>query len=762
MEEYSVIGKRLPRPEGPAKATGSAIFTEDMALPLMLQGKVLRSPFPHARILNIDKTKAERLIGVKAVAAGKDTPGIKFEALEGAPGAAPDKDPLAIEKVRHIGDEVAAVAAVDEDTAEEALDLIKVDYEELPAVFDPLKALEPDAPRIHDFAEKNTILMALWDFGDIERGFKESDHVREDQFLTQFQNHAYLEPQVSLASVDPSGKLTLWASTQNPFQLRTDLSKTLKMPLSMVRVIKPHVGGGFGGKVEMRSSHFCSAFLARRTGRPVKISETREEIFVSALRRHAIRINLKTGVKKDGTLMAVESKYYLEGGAYASVGAIGVFIVGIYMCASYRLPNLRSNGCRVYTNKTPCCPMRGFANPQARFFFESQLDMIALDLGIDPLELRLKNATQSGDTTITGWKIGTCGFSQSIHKVEEMSRFKTWRGKLDKNQGIGFAGHVFISGVNIPPHLATSAAVEFHQDGGVTLLTGASDIGQGMELVLAQIAAEELGVRLEDVRVISPDTEITPFSQGSYSRKGTMYAGNAVKAAAADAKRYLLEAVAKKLEANIEDLEARDRRIYVKGNPEKGMTFSEAVMAAQALKGGEVVIGKGSYNPHLSPPDLLTGKGNISPAYTFGSLVAEVIVDEETGKVDVKKVILASDCGLALNPMSVEGQIDGSVSFGIGQTLMEEFHEERGLTLNPSFLEYKIPLSLDMPDIEAALIEPREPAGPFGAKEAGESAALALPPAIANAINNAFGIRIKELPITPDNVLEAIESKKQG
>jgi len=758
MERYAVIGKSLPRQDSPTKATGEIKYTDDIALPGLLTGKILRSPYAHAKILNVDPSKALRLAGVKAVVTGKDTPGIKYGTIE-QPGIPADRHPIPMDKVRYVGEGVAAVAAIDEDVATEALELIHVDYEELPALLSPEEAMKSEAPRIHDHAENNITTKLRYNFGDVEKGFSESDYIREDRFLTQFQNHSYMEPHASLANFDSSGKLTVWASTQFPFELRRGLAITLNMPENMIRVIKPAMGGGFGGKVEMQPSHFCSAFLSLKAGRPVKIIETREEILTTALRRHSCMMNLKTGVKKDGTLVAFDCNYVLDGGAYTSVGPMTVFLVGIFLATPYRLQHLRCSGLRVYTNKPPCGPMRGHGIPQSHFFSESHLDMIAEDLGLDPVELRLKNALRPGDTAIPGWRIGTCGFSEAMQRIVEKTNFRARHRKMDKNQGIGLASYGCVSGVNVPPNVAFGATVEVRAGGGITLFTGAADIGQGMELGLAQIAAEELGVKMEDVKVIAGDTEICPPAHGSFSRKGLFYAGNAVKSAASAAKKQLLEGAAKQLEANPEDLEMKEGKIYVKGSPEKGMSFTQAILATQASRGWETISGRGFYHPPVGPPNFMTGKGNLSPAYTFGSQVAEIEIDAETGKVNIKKVTVAHDCGFAINPISVEGQIEGGVSFMVGQTLTEEFYEDRGLTLNASLLDYKIPTSMDMPSVDSILVETDEPAGPFGAKEGGEGAALAGPPVIANAIYDALKVRIKELPITPERILEALSDK---
>jgi 4-hydroxybenzoyl-CoA reductase subunit alpha len=757
MKEYSVIGKSIPRVDGRVKVTGEAKFTADMRLDRMLYGKILRSPYSHAKILNIDISRALRLRGVKAIITGRDTLGIKYNFLD-LPQSN-DEHILAINKVRFIGDEIAAVAAIDEDIAEEALELIKVDYYILPAVFDPEEAMKEGAPKIHDHVEDNI----SWHFtikeGDVEKGFEESHHIREDRFKTQPQNHAFLEPHEALANFESSGKLTLWTSTQSVPWVRRGLSKTLGIPESNIRVIKPHTGGGFGGKIEMFSHQACAALLSMKSGCPVKISLTREEVFIAGRQRHAFNIELKTGVKKDGTLMATKARIIADGGAYNAIGIISIYLIGMFLNSPYRIPNIEAEGFRVYTNKPPCSAMKGHGVLQKHFSFESHMDLIAEDVGIAPFELRIKNALKSGDITPSQWRVGSSGFTECLNRVYQAVNWEEKRGKLPEGYGIGVGAGSCLAGANMDPAQAATAVININPDGGVTILTGAADIGQGIETVLCQIVAEELGIDFKDINIIAADTDVTPLDWGSYSRRGTLYAGNAVKAAAADAKRQILEGAAQKLEANVDDLEIKNGNIYVKGSPEKGISFKEAILSSQSLKKGESISGKGSYNPDIAPPDVFTGKGNMSPAYSFGAAVAEVKVDEETGEVKVLKVTSSHDCGFAINPMAIEGQMDGSVVTSIGQAMLEELVRDGCQTINPSFLNYKIPTALEMPDVENIIVEAADPNGPFGAKEAGEGTNQSPAPAIANAIYNATGVRIKDLLITPEKILRGLERK---
>jgi len=760
MKEYSVIGKRLPRVDGAVKVTGEAKYTGDMVLPRMLYGKILRSPHAHARILNIDTSKAERLPGVKAVITGKEIGGGKYGSLTDNPQFM-DEYPLAIDKVRYIGDEVAAVAAIDEYIAGEALGLIEVDYEELPAVFDPEEAMREDAPRIHDQAENNVILKLPMNFGDVEKGFRESDYIREDKFVVAGLGVAMMEPQIALSSFDSTGKLTIWTSTQTPHFVQRDLARVLGMTMGNVRVIKPYIGGGHCGKLDLQPHQICSALLSKKTGCPVKIELTRKESFTINRGIQPLTIKSKTGVKKDGTILAKDWKFIVDAGGYNGFGVVSVLLAGLFINLPYRLSHVKYEGYAVYTNKPTGGSERGSSIPAVQLAQESQLDIIAGELGIDPVELRLKNAIQSGDITLNGFKITSCGLTECIQKVVEESGWEKKEVKSSKTRGKGIACESMCSGgKGYEPHDASAAFLNIQEDGTVTLLTGASDLGQGSDTVLSQIAAEILGVELKNIKITSADTELTPIDLGSLGSRCTNSAGNAVKVAALDAQKQLLKVAAERLGVGEEALEAREGRIYIKENPEKGLTLPQVVKAS--LKKGEPVMGKGYYNPPSEPMDPITGKGNISSSYSFGAQVAEVEVDTETGQVKVLNLTAAHDCGFALNPIAVEGQIEGQVGFGVGKALSEELLIKGGRILNPTFLDYRVPRTLDAPRIKTMLVETIDPNGPFGAKECGEGPLCATAPAIANAIYNAIGVRIKGFPITPEKVLEALRLKEKN
>jgi 4-hydroxybenzoyl-CoA reductase subunit alpha len=760
MNEYHVIGKRLPRIDAKEKVRGKAHYTDDLKIAGMLCGTILRSPFAHAGILKIDASRALKVTGVKAVITGEDTIKAKYGVISRSPKFV-DEYPLAVDKVRFIGDEVAAVAATDPDAALEALDLIQVDYEELPAVFDPDQALKPEAPQIHDHAPGNISREFHLKQGDVERGFLESDLVREDTFTTQSAIHAYLEPHAALAEWDMSGRLTLHTSTQTPYYVQQHLALTLGINPDRVRVIKPYVGGGFGGKSDgMAALDFCAALLSRKTGKPVKIVYSRDEEFTAARRKHPVTITMKTGVKKDGTMVARQCKAVLDGGAYCSLGPLTTVLVGTFQTLPYRIPNYRYEGYRIYTNKPPCGAMRGHGGPQAHFAQDVQLDMMAEELGIDPVEMALKNGLRTGDRSAAGFNIISSGFTECVQKVSEETRIKekksSKKGARGKAYGIGLGCGGFPSGAGFYFTNTTAAhssvIIKAGEAGGVSVLTGASDIGQGSDSIICQIVAEVLGLGLEDIRITSADTAMTPPDMGTYSSRVTVAAGNAALKAARAAREEIFRVVAKKLEANPEDLIAADRRIFVKGSPDVFTPFEQAVNLYQTESGGAPLVVRGSYNS----PDKM------SPTYSFGAYVAEVEVDLRTGEVQVLRITAGHDCGQPLNPMSVEGQVEGCIVMGMGYALSENLSFEGGQTLNPSFLGYRAPVANQCPEIAIHHVISRDPEGPFGAKETGEGSLDPVTPAIANAIYNAVGVRIKDLPITPEKILRGLKKKEKG
>jgi 4-hydroxybenzoyl-CoA reductase alpha subunit len=757
MSQFEVVGKREPMLDAAEKATGRALYTDDLTYPGTLHGKILRSPLPHARILHVDLSAAMKVTGIRGAVCGKDIPRKKY----GIVPMAKDEYALAIDKVRYIGDDVAAVVATSIDAAEEAISKIRVDYEELPAVFDPLESMKPGAPVIHEEVPNNVSATIRKEFGDVEKAFHDSEFISEDTFETQAINHCPLEPQAALATVDPSGKVTLWSSTQIPFFLRRNLATTLDIPESRVRIIKPKVGGGFGQKIDLYAKDFCAAFFAMKTRKPVKFVYEREEVFTSTRQRHPMKIRLRTGVNREGALLAQQFKVIADGGAYNSTAPLMITLACYFIMLPYRIENLLFEGFHVYTNKPVGGAMRGHGIPQVRFAVEAQLDLIAEKIGMDPLALRLKNAFQTGELHPAKLFVQSCGFSETLLKAADAIRWKEKRGKLPFGRGVGLAGASFPSGVSNMSHISSGAIVKIERDGSITLLTGAADIGQGAETVISQIVAEEMGVSLGDIRITAADTEITPLDPGTFGSGVTLRAGNAARMAARAAKEKLFEAVAEKMETTVEKLETRNHRIFQKENPDKGINLQEAIKIYQYSDRPMPIIGRGSYYPPAKEPTtLLKEDGNFSPAYSFMTQAAEVEVDTNTGKIKVLQMATSHDCGRAINPMLVEGQLEGSVVGGMGQALYEDVITEKGQVLNPSFLDYGIPTALEVPSITSIEVETDDPEGPFGAKESGEGTQLAPAPAIINAIYDAIGVRFKSLPVTPEKVLKALQGKQ--
>jgi 4-hydroxybenzoyl-CoA reductase subunit alpha len=725
----------------------------------MLMGKILGSPHPHAKVLHVDVSKALSLRGVKAVVTAADIPGKKFGIFRSR------RDETGItQKARYIGDPVAAVAAVDEETAEDALGLIRVDYEELPALFDPEEAMKEGAPLIHDEYERNIVAYRKFNFGDIEAGFKASDHVREDRFYSQGISHGNPEPRATLAQFDLSGNLTLWTSTQSPYIVRRDLSMVLNIPQSKIRVIKPYVGCGFGGKTELGSHQIAASLLAAKTGCSVKICLTREEEIASTRIRASMSVYVKTGVRKDGLLMAQHIRCIADGGAYASTSVLLIYNSGLTCLIPYRIQNIVYEGTMVYTNKAVAGPMRGHGANQPRFGVESQLDMIAEDLHLDPAEVRLKNASQKGDTSVSGLVFNSCELSKAIGEATRHTRWQEKRVQRNRKQGIGLACGGFVSGARIAGHNASGTFIQVNEGGGVTVLTGSSDIGQGSQTIMAQVAAEELGLSPSDITVLEGDTATTPVDPGTFSSRVTFYAGHATRIAAQEVKAQLAEVAAKLMEANAEDLVFRDKKVFVLGSPDRFIPFGDLVKQAEALGRGRLIIGKGEWSPpNAGFPDPKTWYGNVSGAYSFACQIAEVEVDIETGQVKVLSITIADDCGRVINRLGAEGQSEGSAAMGIGHALTEQLlFAKNGQIMNPSFLEYKMPTNKDAcEEVDTLEVGVPDPIGPYGAKEIGEGLLIATVPAITNAIYNAVGVRITELPVTPEKILEQLQMKER-
>jgi len=759
MRELSVVGKRLPKIDSIEKVTGEAKFSNDLVFPNMLFGKILRSPYPHAQIISIDTKKAKALPGVEAVITAEDTPKIKYVHLG---GIHEDKLPLADKKVRYIGDEVAAVAATDERIAEKAIRLIRVKYKVLPAVFNSEDALKPGAPLIHDNKPNNIAASSTKEFGDIDKAFRQSDFIFEDRYELQAQAHCCIEPRSCAAMYDQKGNLKIWTATQSPYFVQKELAHILNIPLTKVRVMEVQVGGGFGSRSKVCEDEGICAFLAKRTGKPVKITLTREEEFTTTRIRHPMIIYLKTGISKDGILMARQAKIVTDNGAYNHMGPAVTGVAGAIIASLYRVPNVKYELLTVYTNKHFGGPFRGYGNPQATFAIESQLDSIARKIEMDPVEIRVKNANRPGDTTPVGWKITeSCGFRECLEQAAEAINWREKEKNKSFGRGVGIAGCIHLSGFHVyTDGDFSSAFIKIFSDGSVELMVGSADVGTWSNTALAQIAAEELGVTLDQVRVVSMDTDLTPMDLGSWGSRVIFIGGNAVRRAAYDVKWQLFEIAASKLGANIEDLDSKEGRIFVKGSPEKFVSFSDCVVATSRHKIGKTILGKGHYD---SPTELInreTGISNISAAPIFAAQAAEVEVDPKTGRVKVLRIVAAHDIGRAINPTAVEGQIEGAVAQGYGYALTEQYEYENGRVLNPNFLGYRIPRSNDIPEIVPILVEKIDSEGPFGAKGVGEPGSVPTAPAIANAVFDAIGIRINSLPITPEKILEGLRNNK--
>ena len=763
-----VIGVPRRRVDGRAKVTGQTRFADDLTLPRMLHCRLLRSTVPHARIRRLDVSRAQAHPGVHLVLTGADLP-IPYGILP----VSQDEHPLCVDKVRFVGDPVAAVVARDELTAIEAVDLIDVEYEPLRTIADPLDSLAHPEPRIHEYGDAGNIHKQVsLEFGDVEQALAGADRVFEDVFFYQGNTHLPIEQHASLAAKDPDGKLVIWSSTQTPHYLHRALAKALQLPAAHIRVVATPNGGGFGGKSDPFNHEVVVAKAALMLDRPVKICLTREEVFYCHRGRHPVLMKFRTGVKRDGTLTGMHLQTLLDGGAYGSYGVASTFYTGALQTVTYHVPAYRFEGCRTFTNKPPCGPKRGHGTPQSRFGQEVQLDKIAEALQIDPAEFRLRIVERPDTLTANYLRIGTIGLAECVHRVTAASGWAEKYRRLPRGRGIGLACSSYLSGAGLPiywndlPH--SGVQLKLDRSGGVTAFCGATEIGQGSDDVLVGCVAEVLGIEPFDVRAVTGDTDLTPVDLGSYSSRVTLMMGNAAIQAAERARDLLAQAVGRKLDVPASRLVFADRRVFDAEQPGRGVTFQEAVCLAEAMSG--TVGTTGSYTPPKSAAKFKGGGVGPSPTYSYTAAVVEVEVDPTTGWVVVPRVWIAHDIGRALNPTLVRGQVEGSVYMGLGEALMEEQAFRRlparlsGALVHkfPSILEYKSPTSLDMPEVFTELIEHPDPAGPFGAKEVGQGPLLPIMPAVANAVYDAVGVRIDEVPITPDKILKALEAARDG
>ena len=756
------IGTYVPMVDGPEKVSGRAKYTADLVAPDMLAGRIYRSPYSHAEILQVDIAEALRLPGVKAIVTGADC-----DKTFGVLPIARSEHPLARDKVRYRGEPVAAVAAVDDATAKKALGLIKLKVRELPAYYTARDAMAPGAVALHERKPNNIERDVLFELGSVEQGFGEADLVREGTYNCAEVCQNQMEMHAAVADYDVErGRMTVHASTQVPYYVHLMLAQILDMDMSRIRVIKPHVGGGFGCRTETLNVELIAALLARRAGGRVRMVINREETFITHRGRPETDIRLKIGMRKDGRITAVECECDQRGGAHSGYGVVTILYSGSMLYAIYDLHNVKYLGRRALTNTPPCGAFRGHGTVDVRFAFESLLDQMAHELGLDPLAVRRANYLSAPTFTDNDLMVNSYGLPECVDWVERESGWQTRRGKLPKGKGLGFACSHYISGASKPvnwtgePHATVKIKLDF--DGSVVVLSGAADIGQGSTTILAQSVAEVLGLDLSRIRVVTGDSDVVPKDNGSYSSRVTFMVGNAAIDAAQNLKRVLVAAAARKLEAKPDDIECLGE-LYRAGAQDKGATFDEVV--TEALKDTGTLTVTGNYSTIAASHGGKKYRGAAiggTMGYSYSAQVVEVTVDEETGVVNVDKVWVAHDCGKALNRLTVEGQVQGSVWMGMGQAMSEEAAYHEGLLVTANMLDYRVPTIQDSPPIEVGIVESNDPHGPFGAKEAGEGSLAAFLPALTNAIADAVGVRFNDLPVTPDRVFAALEKRRRA
>jgi 4-hydroxybenzoyl-CoA reductase subunit alpha len=761
------IGAYVPMVDGPDKVSGRAKYTADLVTPGLLAGRIFRSPYSHAEIIEVDVSDALRLPGVRAIVTGADC-----DKTFGVLPIARSEHPLARDKVRYRGEPVAAVAAIDDATAKRALGLIKLKVKELSAHYTCKEAMAGGASTIHAHRPNNIERDVLFELGNVEQSFGEADLVREGTYDCAEVCQNQMEMHAALAEYDAvRERMTVYASTQVPYYVHLMLAQILGMDMSRIRVIKPHVGGGFGCRTEALNVELIAALLARKAGGSVRLVTNREETFITHRGRPQTDIRLKIGMRKDGKITAVECECYQRGGAHSGYGIVTILYSGSMLYAIYDLHNVKYIGKRVLTNTPPCGAFRGHGTVDIRFAFESLLDEMASGLGLDPMAVRRANYLTAPTFTDNDLMVNSYGLPQCVEWVEQASGWGERKGKLPKGKGsvrkgLGFACSHYISGASKPvnwtgePHATVKIKVDF--DGSIVILSGAADIGQGSSTILVQTVAEVLGLDISRIRIVTGDSEVVPKDNGSYSSRVTFMVGNAAIDAAQNLKRVLVTAAARKLEAKPEEIECLGE-LYRAGAQDKGLTFNEVV--AEALKDSGTITVTGNYS---TIPESHGGKKYRGAAiggtmgYSYSAQVVEVSVDEETGVVNVDKVWVAHDCGKALNRLTVEGQVQGSVWMGMGQAMSEETGYHEGLLVTGNMLDYRVPTIQDSPPIEVGIIESNDPHGPFGAKEAGEGSLAAFLPALTNAIADAIGVRFNELPVTPDRVFAALEKRRRA
>ena len=767
-DQLRLIGTPFRRVDGRAKVTGQTRFADDLSFPRMVHMKLVRSTVPHAKIVSIDTSKASAMPGVLGFLTGESMPD-PFGILP----VSQDEHALCIDKVRFVGDPVVAVAALTEDQAHEAALAVEVEYQLLETIATVEEAIATPEPRIHEYGDEGNLHKKLsMEFGDVDAGFDEADQIFEDILYYEGNTHLPLEQHATVALTEEIDRVTVYSSTQTPHYLHRSLAKVLGLPAARIRVIACPNGGGFGGKSDPFNHEICAAKMALTLGRPVKICLTREEVFYCHRGRHPVLMKIRTGVKKDGTLTAQHLQTALDGGAYGSYGVASTYYTGALQTVTYDLPKYRFESIRAFTNKAPCGPKRGHGTPQPRFAFEVHLDKIAHQLGIDPAALRMQQLVKPDSITSNWLKVGSMGLGKCIEAVVEGSGWRERHGKMPEGRGLGLACGSYLSGAGLPiywNHMPQSGVqLQLDRSGGVALFCGETEIGQGSDSVIAAITAEILGIDLKDIRLCVADTDLTPVDLGSYSSRVTLMAGNAAIEAAERARTLVARGAARKLDVPARELVFADCRVFHGENPDHGMTFQEAVVEAESRFG---TLGTtGSYTPPRSPGRYRGAGVGPSPAYSYSAAVVEAEVDRETGIYRIEHVWMAHDVGKCINPALVMGQIEGSVYMGLGEAMMEEqvyrrLPKKRSAALvhkHPSMLEYKSLTFAEMPPVTSYIIEDPDPNGPFGAKEVGQGPLLPMMPAVANAIFDAVGVRIDQVPIAPHMVKQAIEALEKG
>jgi xanthine dehydrogenase molybdenum-binding subunit len=760
-ESFDVIGKRVPKIDAFDKVTGAAIYGHDMSLPGMLHGAILRSPYPHAKIVSIDTRAAKKLPGVEAVITAAD---VTVSLI----GLMREHPVLKKDKVRSTRDEVAAVAAISEEIAREACSLIRVKYEELPAIFDPRDALKPGAPRIHDHSHDNRVgpiprpgepftpFKYRFSAGDVDKALGVSAHVVEGEYTTHFVTHCCMEPCFCLAVFDARGRLTVYSSTQVPYLMQNHISAALGISGANIRVIQPVIGGAFGSKLDTHPYEIITILLAKATGKPVRILYDRKEEFQAAPTRQPMRIKMKTGCDKNGMLTARYFSALLDNGAYTSWGVTTPHIALIGISSLYRVPNVFFEAESVYTNNPYSGAFRGYGNPQGTFANEQQMDELAEKAGIDKVEFRLMNANKPNSETPQKFRITTCGMDECLKTAAERVEFTKEKAPYE---GVGIAAMFHVGGGGrVYKSDGCGVIARLDDFGRLSLITGATEIGTGSDTAMAMIAAEELGIPVENVRVINNDTEIGPWDVGIHASRMTFIGGNAALRAAREIKEKLAPHAAAALKCPPENLVFRNGVICDCANPENSIAIDRLVRQLHFREHGQMMTGAAFYDPpnEFQTPEML---GNVSSTYSFAAHAVRVKVDSETGKIEILKFVAVHDVGRVLNPLGLEGQIEGAIAQGLGYALTEEVKLENGRVKNCGFLDYKLLTARDIPPTEIHFIETNDPEGPFGAKGVSEAGLIPTAAAVANAVRDAIGVRIKDLPLTPERVLAAIKSR---